>query len=882
ENSLNDNSLLAYYSWDVNIKDDKDSHDGINYNATHITSGCKLDGCYSFNGFTDYIRLDLDKILNGWTVSFWIKLNNDLNSSDNYFSFFSSNIAGFHDGDFRIAFNRDSKGEIGIEIDDPDDYKQKRIYSDNGEWNSNTWYYLTVTSNGTYIQFYVNGIKQNSSNYGFISDQNLGINGSYTWYIGRDVQDNVYFNGSMDEVYISNRKLNQTEINILYNNGEGCNPINENCGAVNFSLFWNITDNQYYNFTDFCSSEYPFNCENFTYNIYGIMKNTGDLFNCSLFFNGILNQTYINLNLSQIQYLSFNIENWNKTININMTCENNNAYNSVFSENLTFYIVKPKAKFKLSSNISNLSYKECLPYNWTAKLEFNNVLPSNNTFFYDSSGNNNNAQCSDCPIYTDGKYETGLLFDGIDNVINISNDIINTGSDTVCAWIYLNSFGETGTGRLVDTGKFLFLPHDTNDNLYFNNNGNYIYSEYNSINLSTWQFVCIVRNFDGNSTFYINGNVSGIPNRATALPVDSGNAVSIGNNNANDRAYDGIIDNLFFAHEKFLDTEIYNIYKYTCPNIYDKIITNIYNYTDLYPDFRYYYKINASILEWTNELFTCNIYYNDILNHTYNNINLSKDNYLYINVENWEKNMTLTISCNNDEIENNVSYKMFFDVIQPEIQLYNPIENNNYFDTDLFVINFSVIDTNLAYVNFSITNLNENSEKYSYINENPEYWFNYSETIPINDFCSYNKCTMLLKINAYDDHNPTNKQHEKLKYLEDINENGYKGKKILFKKGYIELKGNEIKEIKLKDKDNKYLLDFDLNSVKEQKLIFKSSNKWKIAKNTKHKAHLYSIELKKYFDLDNAELKSYKLNKISDYEYEINFIPKKTKLNTHS
>jgi len=219
-------NLTAYYSYDIDARDDSNgTYNGTVYGAEHITSGQKAGaGAYQFNGST-YIRADLNHTPSPYTIGFWTKLDYSYDVSNSSFSFMGSNIGGFNDGDFRMEFNRNSSGEIGIMIDDPDDVKQKIIFSDANNWTADTWYYFVAKSNGSSIFFYVDGVEQNRVFYSNTSTNGIGITGNYTWYFGKDPQDPLYIYGVLDEISFFDRALNDTEISALYNNGMGCNPL---------------------------------------------------------------------------------------------------------------------------------------------------------------------------------------------------------------------------------------------------------------------------------------------------------------------------------------------------------------------------------------------------------------------------------------------------------------------------------------------------------------------------------------------------------------------------------------------------------------------------------------------------------------------------------
>lgn len=94
-------------------------------------------------------------------------------------------------------------------------------------FNPNQWYYLTIASNDTGKTLYVNGAYSDFS----ATTNSLS---STTWYLGRDQlnEPQRYFTGMMDEFAIFNRSLSLSEIQALYNNGQGTTFLNIGQGLI--------------------------------------------------------------------------------------------------------------------------------------------------------------------------------------------------------------------------------------------------------------------------------------------------------------------------------------------------------------------------------------------------------------------------------------------------------------------------------------------------------------------------------------------------------------------------------------------------------------------------------------------------------------------------
>jgi len=90
---------------------------------------------------------------------------------------------------------------------------------------SDSWTYVTVSWNGTDVQVYYNGVNvQNALVVGTLSNHNISTRIGHDWYA------NDYF-GKVDELAIWNRSLSESEIEFLYNGGNGTDFY-----QVNYSL----------------------------------------------------------------------------------------------------------------------------------------------------------------------------------------------------------------------------------------------------------------------------------------------------------------------------------------------------------------------------------------------------------------------------------------------------------------------------------------------------------------------------------------------------------------------------------------------------------------------------------------------------------------------
>jgi hypothetical protein len=123
------------------------------------------------------------------------------------------------------------------------------FYFYNGAWRKcednqtitlNTWSFLSATYNGTQARYYRNGQLINTCNIGSAFDYTT-IHGFRIGTYGS--LDSNYFNGIIDEVVVFNRTLNGSEIQTMYNSGNGL-AINTTVAPYNSGLIagYNLDD----------------------------------------------------------------------------------------------------------------------------------------------------------------------------------------------------------------------------------------------------------------------------------------------------------------------------------------------------------------------------------------------------------------------------------------------------------------------------------------------------------------------------------------------------------------------------------------------------------------------------------------------------------------
>ncbi len=184
--------LVSYYNFDDNLTDQKgNSPDGQNFNGTPFVPG-KNGKALSFNGVDQRVMFDRKTFKSGNNVSvaFWFK------STDTFDIHVPVSCS-----DFVVTTNFHT-GSIIFALTDP--------HFASGDYTPGTWTHFAGTYDGTNIKFYVNGVlKQTVTITENIEDGNA--------YLLLGDYHNVYWQGLLDDLFIYNKALTQSEVTQLYN-----------------------------------------------------------------------------------------------------------------------------------------------------------------------------------------------------------------------------------------------------------------------------------------------------------------------------------------------------------------------------------------------------------------------------------------------------------------------------------------------------------------------------------------------------------------------------------------------------------------------------------------------------------------------------------------
>jgi len=209
--------LVAYYKLDETTGDVIDAtgkYNGINYGATRGVTG-KINNAYSFDGSNDYTNHSNPaglQLTDYFTFNAWVYWGGAGSANqDVIFSRWENS----NEKSYVFNLNKDT-GNLQAYLSS-DGTTTSFPGKCNTSFPTNQWAMATITYNKTAgeVIFYMNGQKYNTE---FFSSS-LYV-GNSNFFLGR-FYNSEFFKGTIDEIGIWNRTLNDSEIVDLYNGGAG-------------------------------------------------------------------------------------------------------------------------------------------------------------------------------------------------------------------------------------------------------------------------------------------------------------------------------------------------------------------------------------------------------------------------------------------------------------------------------------------------------------------------------------------------------------------------------------------------------------------------------------------------------------------------------------
>jgi hypothetical protein len=227
------NSLVGYWKFDEgsgSIAHDSsgNGNDGTLMNGPQWVDG-KVGKALHFNGVDSWVRIPHNPTISGFsqmTMEAWIEIDSFQIPVKGIVCKASGTAMPTPDSEYALVlFNTTPAFEV---------YNGNylvRAFADQKAPNTNTWYHVAGTWNGTHYAIYVNGVlwdsgtNSPSSPYSYPIDLQIGRIGTYSW---------TYFNGTIDEVKIYNYARTSVEIWNDYSGGVA--PVGGKATPINMPI----------------------------------------------------------------------------------------------------------------------------------------------------------------------------------------------------------------------------------------------------------------------------------------------------------------------------------------------------------------------------------------------------------------------------------------------------------------------------------------------------------------------------------------------------------------------------------------------------------------------------------------------------------------------
>jgi hypothetical protein len=213
--------LTARYPFRYNANDaGGNGHHGVVFGATLTTDRFgNSNYAYSFDGIDDYIDVPYDSGFYppSLCATVWIKTNSLPDTGKIYILTTSGDRKTPPYDPFRLRL--DSLGRAYARFEGDSDSVHIRLFSNTqlniGQWYFIVAYYDNLLSKGA---LYINAVKEDATNRLTVLDTNsIGLRIGAGQIHNKNLSDNEFFDGCIDDIRIYNRALSDEEILLLYN-----------------------------------------------------------------------------------------------------------------------------------------------------------------------------------------------------------------------------------------------------------------------------------------------------------------------------------------------------------------------------------------------------------------------------------------------------------------------------------------------------------------------------------------------------------------------------------------------------------------------------------------------------------------------------------------
>ena len=225
--SIEFSDIVGYWNFDEGegeevMDSSQNNNDGILSGAEWTNEAIK-GKALSFDGTDDYVRIedsDTLSVHNGLSIELWMKADNFSGDGESSGNPLVCKWTLWTEGEFH--FSSCTGGDLILYLSSGTAVATTRAYS---VLDTNTWYHLVATWNGSYVKLYVNATTIATSPTYFDSLNTEEHEEDYL-QIGHDTGGSSWwFDGIIDEVTIYNRELSEQEIRDNFSNLSPSIPI---------------------------------------------------------------------------------------------------------------------------------------------------------------------------------------------------------------------------------------------------------------------------------------------------------------------------------------------------------------------------------------------------------------------------------------------------------------------------------------------------------------------------------------------------------------------------------------------------------------------------------------------------------------------------------